>query len=88
MIDKIVTANGEHKSLGKAQKMLRKLAEISVSVPLIEDYTREIGDELSGHLRQQAEAHAAGTLASEHGFKLHFGNSDVDPKRTLKPNDA
>ena len=48
MIDKIVTANGEHKSLGKAQKMLRKLAEISVSVPLIEDYTREIGDELSG----------------------------------------
>lgn len=83
MIDKIVTANGEHKSLGKAQKMLRKLAEISVSVPLIEDYTREIGDELSGHLRQQAEAHAAGTLASEHAEPPRVVAVSVDGGRIM-----
>ena len=35
VMDKIVSANAEHKSATKAQKMLWKLAEIQVSVPLI-----------------------------------------------------
>ena len=49
-MDKIVSANAEHKSTGKAQKMLFKLAEISVSVPLISEYTAEIGAELNADL--------------------------------------
>lgn len=83
MIDKIVCANGEHKSLGKAQKMLRKLAEISVSIPLIEDYTGEIGGELSRHLKEQAEAHAAGTLKSEHAEPPRVVAVSVDGGRIM-----
>ena len=83
MIDKIVSANGEHKSLGKAQKMLRKLAEISVSIPLIEDYTGEIGGELSAHLKQQAEDHAAGTLRSEHAEPPRVVAVSVDGGRIM-----
>ena len=83
MIDKIVSANGEHKSLGKAQKMLRKLAEIFVSIPLIEDYTGEIGDELSAHLKAQAEAHAAGTLPSEHAEPPRVVSVSVDGGRIM-----
>lgn len=83
VIDKIVSANGEHKSLGKAQKMLRKLAEISVSVPLIEDYTWEIGGELIAHLKQQAEAHAAGTLPSEHAEPPRVVTVSVDGGRIM-----
>lgn len=83
MIDKIVSANGEHKSLGKAQKMLRKLAEISVSIPLIEDYTGEIGGELSAHLKEQAEAHAAGTLSSEHAEPPRVVSVSVDGGRIM-----
>ena len=33
VVDKIVSANAEHRSTYKAQKMLEKLAELSVSVP-------------------------------------------------------
>lgn len=83
MIDKIVSANAEHKSLGKAQKMLGKLAEIFVSVPLIADYTSEIGGELSGHLRQQAEAHAAGTLRPEHAEPPSVATVSVDGGRIM-----
>src|SRR5687767_11844853 len=50
-------------SLGKAQKMLRKVADIEVSQVLIEDYTNEIGGELSEHLHRQAEAHAAASCS-------------------------
>jgi hypothetical protein len=57
VIDKIVSANAEHKSAAKAQRMLRKLSEISVSVPLIMDLTAEIGQELHEHLGK--EQHAA-----------------------------
>ena len=50
VVDKIVTANAESKSAATAQKMLRKLAETSVSVPQIMDVTAEIGQELSEQL--------------------------------------
>ncbi len=62
MLDKIVSANAEHKSAGKAQKMLWKLAEVSISVPEIMDLSGMIGQELREHLEQQATAHAEHTL--------------------------
>ena len=60
-MDKIVSANAEHKSTYKAQKMLEKLAELSVSVPEILDLSSMMGQELRGHLEEQAAAHAAQT---------------------------
>ena len=66
MLDKIVSANAEHKSAGKAQKMLRKLAEVSISVSEIMDLTGMIGQELREHLEQQATAHAEGTLQRDY----------------------
>jgi hypothetical protein len=83
VIDKIVSANAEHKSLAKAQRMLRKLAEIEVSAPLIEDYTREIGNELGAHLHQQALAQAAGTLSPEHAQPPSVATVSVDGGRIL-----
>ena len=83
MIDKIVSANAEHKSLAKAKKMLWKLAEISVSVPLIEDYTAEIGSELAAHLQRQAQAHAAGTLPAEHAEPPRAVAVSVDGGRIM-----
>ncbi len=64
MLDKIVSANAEHKSAGKAQKMLWKLAEVSISVPEIMDLSGMIGQELREHLEQQATAHAEHTLSA------------------------
>lgn len=58
VLDKIVSANAEHKSAAKAKRMLWKLAEIKVSVPHIMDLTAMIGEELRDHLQQQADAHA------------------------------
>jgi hypothetical protein len=66
VVDKIVSANAEHKSAAKAQKALLKLAEISVSVPEIMDLSSMIGQELHEHLQQQAAAHAAETLLPQH----------------------
>jgi hypothetical protein len=66
VLDKIVSANAEHKSAYKAQKMLRKLAEVSVSVPEIMDLSGMIGQELYEHLEQQAAAHAEQCLQPEH----------------------
>ena len=60
--DKIVSANAEHKSASKAQKMLWKLSEIQISVPQILDISAEIGEELREHLEWQARAHADQTL--------------------------
>jgi hypothetical protein len=65
-VDKIVSANAEHKSTYKAQKMLRKLAELSVSVPEILELSSMIGQELREHLEEQAIAHAAQTLQPQH----------------------
>jgi hypothetical protein len=66
VVDKIVSANAEHKSTAKAKKMLEKLAEVSVSVPEILDLSAMIGEELREHLEQQATAHAGHTLEPEH----------------------
>jgi hypothetical protein len=66
VLDKIVSANAEHKSAGKAQKMLRKLAEISVSIPAIMELSGMIGQELYEHLEQQAAANAQHTLQPQY----------------------
>jgi hypothetical protein len=66
VIDKIVSANAEHKSAAKAQRMLWKLSEIKVSVPLIMDLSGEIGQELQAHLQDQAQAHAERKLEPQH----------------------
>jgi hypothetical protein len=66
VVDKIVSANAEEKSGYKAQKMLRKLAEVSVSVPTILDLSGMIGRELREHLEEQAVAHAEQTLQPQY----------------------
>ena len=66
VVDKIVSANAEHKSTYKAQKMLRKLAELSISVPEIMELSSMIGQELREHLEEQAAAHAAQTLEPQY----------------------
>jgi hypothetical protein len=66
VVDKIVSANAEHKSTYKAQKMLAKLAELSVSVPEILDLSSMIGQELREHLEEQAAAHASQTLEPQY----------------------
>ena len=66
VVDKIVSANAEEKSTYKAQKMLRKLAELSISVPEISDLSSMIGRELREHLEEQAEAHAQQALRPQY----------------------
>ncbi len=66
VLDKIVSANAEHKSTYKAQKMLGKLAELSISVPEILELSSMIGQELRQHQEEQAAAHAAQTLAPQY----------------------
>jgi hypothetical protein len=66
VVDKIVSANAEHKSTAKAKKMLWKLAEVSVSVPEISDLSVMIGRELREHVEQQAMANAEHTLKPAH----------------------
>jgi hypothetical protein len=83
VIDKILSANAESKSGGKAQKQLRKLAEIDVSVPLIEDYTSEIGGELHARLQQQAALHAEGKLLPEHAQPPGVAVVSVDGGRIM-----
>ena len=71
VVDKIVSANAEHKSAGKAQKMLWKLAEIRVSVPLIMELSGEIGRRVArapaaaGRGARRADAAAATCRAAE-----------------------
>src|SRR5208283_2974820 len=66
VVDKIVSANAEHKSTYKAQKMLRKLADLSVSVPEILELSSMIGQELRENLEEQAAAHAVQTLEPQY----------------------
>ncbi len=66
VVDKIVSANAEGKSTYKAQKMLRKLAELSISVPTIRDLSGMIGQELREHLEEQATKHAQQTLQPQY----------------------
>ena len=66
VVDKIVSANAEHKSTYKAQKMLRKLTELSISVPEILELSSRIGRELREHLEEQATAHTTQTLEPQY----------------------
>jgi hypothetical protein len=66
VVDKIVSANAEEKSTYKAQKMLKKLAELSISVPEILDLSSMIGRELRTHLEEQAAVHAAEMLPPQY----------------------
>jgi len=82
-VDKIVTANAEHKSAAKAKKMLLKLAEVSVSVPEIMDLSSTIGQELCEHLEQQATAHAQQTLQPQHAEPPRLAAVSVDGGRIM-----
>jgi hypothetical protein len=83
VIDKIVSANAAQKSAASAQRQLRKLAEIDVSVPLIMDLTGEVGQELQDHLQQQAKAHAAGELQPQHAEPPSLAVVALDGGRIL-----
>lgn len=63
--------------------MLRKLAEIEVSVPLITDLTTMIGEELRDHLQQQADAHAEKELQPEYAEPPKVVSVSVDGGRIM-----
>lgn len=78
-----MSANAEHKSAAKAQKMLRKLAEVSVSIPQIMDLSGTIGQELREHLEQQATAHAEQTLKPQHAEPPRLAVVSLDGGRIM-----
>lgn len=88
VVDKIVSANAEHKSAAKAKRMLWKLSEIKVSVPHIMDLTAEIGQELHDHLQQQASAHAMHELRPQHAEAPGLVTVSVDGGRIMTRADA
>lgn len=83
VVDKIVSANAEEKSTYKAQKMLRKLAEVSVSVPEILDLSSMIGRELREHLEEQATAHGVQTLPPQYAQAPSLGVVSTDGGRIM-----
>lgn len=83
VVDKIVSANAEHKSAYKARKMLWKLAEVSVSVPEIMELSATIGQELREHLEQQATAHAAQTRQPQYTEPPRWAAVSVDGGRIM-----
>lgn len=83
VVDKIVSANAEHKSAAKAQKMLKKLAEVSVSVPQIMELGSTIGQELREHLGRQATAHAEQTLKPQYAEPPRLAAVSVDGGRIM-----
>lgn len=83
VIDQIVSANAESKSAAKAQKLLRKLAEVSVSIPLIHEMTAWIGQELEQHVQQQAREHAQQTLQPAHAEPPRVVAIGVDGGRMM-----
>lgn len=83
VVDKIVSANAEHKSAAKAQKMLGKLAEVSVSIPQIMELSGTIGQELREHLEQQATAHAEQTLKPAYAEAPSLAAVSVDGGRIM-----
>ena len=83
VVDKIVSANGEEKSGYKAQKMLRKLAEVSVSVPAILDLSGMIGQELREHLEEQAAVHAERTLQPQYAQAPNLAVVSTDGGRIM-----
>jgi len=88
VVDKIVSANAESKSAGKAKRMLSKLAEIEVSVPTIMDFTAVIGEELRDHLQQQADAHAEKELQPQFPEPPKVVSVSVDGGRIMTRADA
>jgi len=88
VIDKIVSANAEQKSAGKAKKMLWKQAEISVSVDTIMSLTGMIGEELEAHLQEQATAHAEGALQPQYAEPPNLAAVSVDGGRVMTRADA
>jgi len=83
VVDKIVSANAEHKSAAKARKMLSKLAEVSVSVPQIMELSGVIGQELREHLQQQATAHAGQSLKPQYPQPPSLAAVSVDGGRIM-----
>jgi hypothetical protein len=83
VVDKMVSANAEHKSAYKARKMLWKLAEVSVSVPEIMELSGVIGQELRAHLEQQATAHAEQTLQPQYAQPPGLAVVSVDGGRIM-----
>ena len=57
--------DGNVKSSSNAKKLLLKMSEISVSVPVIRELTTMIGNELQRELWEQSELHLAGDLEPE-----------------------
>jgi len=88
VVDKIVSANAEHKSAAKAQRMLRKLAEIQVSVANLMDLSGMIGEELHDHLQQQAIAHANQKLQPQYAETPGLVTVSVDGGRIMTRADA
>lgn len=82
-MDKIVSANAEHKSAYQARKTLLKQAEISVSVPVIHKLTATIGEELQEHLQRQASAHLEQQLKPQHVEAPQVAVVAVDGGRIL-----
>lgn len=87
-VDKIVSANAEQKSAAQAQKVLRKLAEIQVSVAQIRELSCVIGQELQEQVQQRAMAHAAGTLTPQHSEPPRVVAVAVDGGRIMTRADA
>ncbi len=83
VLDKIVSANAEHKSAYKAQKMLWKLGEVSISVSEIMDLSGMIGQELCEHLQQQSLAHAEQRLEPQHPQPPRVAVVSVDGGRIM-----
>jgi hypothetical protein len=88
VVDKIVSANAEHKSAAKAKRMLWKLAEIKVSVPHMMDLTAMIGKELHDHLQQQADAQADQQLKPQYSEPPKVVSVSVDGGRIMTRADA
>ena len=78
-----MSANAEHKSAAKAQKMLQKLAEVEVSIPLIMELTGTIGEELREHLERQAAAHVDQTLQPQYAEPPGLAAVSMDGGRIM-----
>jgi len=81
--DKVVSANAEQKSAATAQKMLRKLADIDISIPQIMELSGEVGQELLDQLEQQADAHAQRQLEPQYAEAPNVAVVSVDGGRIM-----
>jgi hypothetical protein len=83
VIDKIVSANAEHKSATKARKMLFKLAGMSVTEPIIHKLTGVIGAELQKDMQQQASANLEQQLDPQYAEAPQVAVVSVDGGRIM-----